>query len=75
MPENMSSNKMNKEEVDGKYLRSGKTMQSLKWFFYCSLFEHVKNSIGQMKCLEKLSHASETFLARFCRFHKNMHSG
>lgn len=30
---NMSSNNMNKAEVDGKYLRSGKTMQSLKWFF------------------------------------------
>lgn len=24
---------MNKTEVDGKYLRSEKTMQSLKWFF------------------------------------------
>lgn len=44
----MSRNKMNKAEVDGKYLRNGETMQSLKWFFYCSHFDDVKNSIGQM---------------------------
>lgn len=44
----MSRNKMNKAEVDGKYLRNVETMQSLKWFFYCSHFDDVKNSIGQM---------------------------
>lgn len=51
---------MNKAEVDGKYLRCGKTMQSLKWFLFIApaLVGAVKNSIGQMKCSEKLSHAS-----------------
>lgn len=37
-------------------------MQSLKWFFYYFTprrRRHVENSIGQMKCLENLSHASE----------------
>lgn len=51
---------MNKAEVDGKYLRRGKTMQSLKWFLFIALalVGAVKNSIGQMKCSEKLSHVS-----------------
>lgn len=69
MLENMRSNKMNKAEVDGNYLRSGETMQSLKWFLLTALVGAVKNSIGQMKCLEKLSHASSSpFVQVFCSF-------
>lgn len=59
----MSSNKMNKAEVDGKYLRSGKTMQSLKWFFIAVsvVLEMLKIQWDRWECLEKLSHASENF--------------